>query len=294
MTGLLPALDRPVFIVAAPRSGSSLLFEMLSRASALWTLGGEARAEFETVPRWNPRQRGYDSNRLTAGDLGLGDRAQLLLAMSRRLRNSEGVRWRALTAEARPGCLRFLEKTPKNALRVPLLRTLFPDARFIFLLRDPRDNVSSILEAWRSGRFVNYRDLPDWPGPPWSLLLPPGWRELRGASLERIAAFQWRAANEIALNDLLALPGSDWCALRYEDLLAAPAAAVAQLCSFMEVPCCLGLQAAVASDLPPSQHTLTPPAPGKWRQNEAQIRSVLPGLEETWARLQALPALGAQ
>ena len=34
--------------------------------------------------------------------------------------------------------------------------------------------VSSMLDAWRSGRFVTYPDLPGWGGPPWSLLLVPG------------------------------------------------------------------------------------------------------------------------
>ena len=291
MIELFPLLDRPVFIVAAPRSGSTLLFETLARISSLWTLGGEAHAEFEGIASWDPVCHGYDSNRLTADDLGPGDRLQLLVTLSRRLRNSEGIRWRTLLPAERPARLRFLEKTPKNALRVPLLRALFPDARFIFLLREPRANISSIMEAWRSGRFVTYPELPDWPGLPWSLLLPPGWRELRGAALERIAAFQWRAANEIALDDLTTLPAAAWCALRYEDLLAAPAAIVARICELMDIPRCRGLQGLVADGLPHSRHTLTAPAADKWRRDESRILSVLPELEVTWTRLQALPTL---
>lgn len=288
---MVPLLDRPVFVVAAPRSGSSLLFETLARASSSWTLGGEAHVEFEGISDWNPARHGYDSNRLTADNLGPGDRPQLLLALSRRLRNSEGILWRSLLPAERPARLRFLEKTPKNALRIPLLRALFPDARFIFLLREPQANISSIMEAWRSGRFVTYPELPDWPGLPWSLLLPPGWRELRGAPLERIAAFQWRAANEMALDDLTTLPAAAWCTLRYEELLAAPAAIVARLCEFMDIPCCPGVQGLVAGGLPHSRHTLTAPAADKWRKDESRILSVLPELEDTWTRLQALPTL---
>jgi hypothetical protein len=95
---------------------------------------------------------------------------------------------------------RFLEKTPKNSLRVPFFDRVFPDAQFIFLWRDPRENLSSIMEAWRSGNFRTYADLDGFTGP-WSLVLPPGWRTLDGRPLEEIAAFQWDSTNRIVLDD---------------------------------------------------------------------------------------------
>ena len=49
----------------------------------------------------------------------------------------------------RAGCaLRFLEKTPKNVLRIPFIERIFPDALYVFLWRDPRGNLASIMEAW--------------------------------------------------------------------------------------------------------------------------------------------------
>ena len=53
---------------------------------------------------------------------------------------------------------------------------------------------------------MTYPDLPDWDGPPWSLLLTPGWRELSGRPLAEIAARQWAAATSQLLDDLEALP----------------------------------------------------------------------------------------
>jgi hypothetical protein len=285
-----PLLDRPVFIVAAPRSGSTLLFEAMARGSDLWTLGGEAHAELEGIPEWHPRSRAYESNRLAAEDARPRHRRTLLDAFARRLRDREGVRWQSLAPGARRARVRFLEKTPKNALRIPLLKALFPDARFVFLSREPRGNVSSIMEAWRSGRFVTYRKLPGWSGPPWSLLLPPGWRELDGAPLERVAAFQWRVTNEIASDDLASLPDADWCAVTYEDLLADPGATLRRLYDFIEAPHGSGPKAMAGAELPHSRHTLTPPDPGKWRRNRRAIEAVLPGLEATWRRLRALAA----
>ncbi|WP_202951107.1 sulfotransferase [Synechococcus sp. PCC 7336] len=85
------------------------------------------------------------------------------------------------------------KKTPKNSLRIPFLQKIFPQARFVFLHRRPEANISSIVTAWRSGRFVTYRNLPHWQGLPWSLVLPPNWPQLNGASLAEIAAFFSRA-----------------------------------------------------------------------------------------------------
>ena len=42
-----------------------------------------------------------------------------------------------------------------------------------------------MLGAWESGRFVTYPKLPGWEGPPWSMLLTPGWRELEGQDASR-------------------------------------------------------------------------------------------------------------
>src|SRR6185436_7295920 len=85
-----------------------------------------------------------------------------------------------------PAALRLLEKTPKNSLRVPFLARAFPDALFLYLYRDPRETISSMLDAWKSGRFATYPGLPGWKDLPWSLLLVPGWRELAGRSLAEI------------------------------------------------------------------------------------------------------------
>ena len=278
--------ERPIFIVAAPRSGSTMVFEALSRAPGLWTIGGEAHDEFERVPGWHPREHNYDSNRLAAADASPDARAQLVAALARRLRNSDGLFWRGRGGAAAREPVRLLEKTPKNVLRVPLLKALFPDARFIFLARDPRANVSSMMEAWRSQQFVTYPDLPGWTGMPWSLLLPPGWRQLAGAPLERVAAFQWAAAINLALDDLEDLPEGDWCTVAYEQVVAEPRATFARLCDFAGVAAPDVVLDAMAA-LPPSRYTLTPPRPDKWLDNEAAIRAVIPELERCWTRLRA-------
>jgi hypothetical protein len=175
--------------------------------------------------------------------------------------------------------VRLLEKTPKNSLRVPFLRRVFPDAHFVYLHRDPRDVLGSMIDAWQSGRFVTYPNLPDWTGLPWALLLIPGWRELAGRPIEEIVARQWTVTTDILLDDLLALEPAQWTAIRYADLIAQPQQEVQRLAR----------RAGFAWDrlldaLPLSRHTLTPPEPEKWRRHEAAIMRVLPAIEAARAR----------
>ncbi len=269
-------LEKPVFIIAAPRSGSTLLFETLACTPGFNSFGGEAHWLIEDQPPLRPGAPGVDSNRLTAADATPEICAAIRQAALTRLQGPDGHPPRADVP--------LLEKTPKNALRIPFLKSVFPDARFIFLWRDPRENLSSIMEAWRSGGWVTYRTLPGWEGP-WSLLLPPAWALLRGAPLETVAAWQWQSVNQTALDDLRQLPREDWTSVNYHDFLADPAAEVRRLCRFADVPFDSELDARTSAPLPTSRHTHTRPAPDKWRRNEEAILRVLPGLEATWYRL---------
>lgn len=277
------AFERPVFVIAAPRSGSTLLFETLAASARLCSIGGEAHAVFEGEPRLRPGAPGVGSNRLGARhatpDLG----ARLDAALRAQLVDESG---RAL---ADPGDRHLLEKTPKNALRVPFLDALYPDARFVFLWRDPRESLASIIEAWRSGRWRTYNGLPGFDGP-WSLLLPPGWEALNGRPLEEIAAFQWEAANRTALDDLESLPSERWCFLDYATLVSAPERSVRAICDRLGLEVDANLAHRLARPQPHSRYTHTPPAPDKWRRHEAEIARVLPTLEHTWRRLRLLHA----
>jgi len=281
----MPEFKAPVFIVAAPRSGSTLLFETLSANEAFWTLGGEGHAHVERIKSLNPRARDFDSNRLTGDDANDDVSEELRANYLLSLRKDKQLYTDIGNA---PQIVRFLEKTPKNALRIPFLKAIFPDAKFIFLHREPRANMSAIIEAWRSGRFVTYKDLPEWDGPPWSLLLIPGWRELVRSDLGEIAMHQWRDTNETILNDLAALPGSDWCAVSYEEFLADPGAELIRLCAFAGVPFGAAMQNIAAKPLKPSRYTLTPPDPHKWRKNEALIAPCLGATEDVAERIAAL------
>lgn len=274
-----PDYDRPVIIVAAPRSGSTALFETLAVTPQLHNPGGEAHWLVEGFRMFLPGAPGVDSNRLTADRLT----PEIALAMKSRL---AGKLVDAAGAPADAPSVRLLEKTPKNALRIPFFDALFPDARFVFLWREPEENISSIIDAWRAGGWVTYPQLPGWDGP-WSLLLPPGWQALKGKPLPEIAAYQWTTTNQTIMDDLEQLPADRRHVVRYSDFLADPAAVIRGVCDFADLEFDAALVERTGGDLPPSRHTLTPPEAGKWKKNAAEIEPLIPGLQPLLERLRA-------
>lgn len=267
--------DRPIFIVAPPRSGTSLLFEAVARSPSLWTVGGESHRVIESLPGLNPANRGWDSNRLTPTDAIPGLAERLRAAFLSQLRDRDGN-----PPPAGATGLRMLEKTPKNSIRVSFLQAVFPRALFVYLYRDPRQGLSSMIEAWESGRFVTYPDLPDWPGPPWSLVLTPEWRKLAGRPLPEIVVDQWAKATSTLLADLDRLPPGRVIGLEYDALVADPDAQIERLCEFAGIEWDTRLE----TPLPTARHTVTPPEPEKWRRHEDLLEPLLPALAELTER----------
>jgi len=260
--------DRPIFIVSTPRSGSTLLFETLEHAPRLFTLGQESHWIIEDTADFDPAKRGWESNRLTAEDAKADAVQALAQAFYRDLRDREG----------RPpeGRVRMLEKTPKNALRVPFFAAAFPDSTFVYLYRDPRQSLASMMEAWASGAFRTYPQLPGWTGYPWSLLLIPGWRDLIGQPLPVVVAHQWATTTNILLDDLTALPTERLRVVEHDAFLRTPndiAGALARSLS-------LDWDRELGSELPLSKTTVSHPRPEKWRRLEREIEEVLPILAD--------------
>jgi hypothetical protein len=271
----IPHFEQPVFIVSAPRAGSTLLFETLSRFEQLWSIGKESHDLIEGISELHPQAHGYHSNRLTAESATPGVIEDLKKRFVAQLRDAHHRFYLHLDSSQRPNPLRLLEKTPKNALRIPFLNQIFPDARFIYLYRDPAPNISSMLEGWRLRRFVSYRNLPDWPHSEWNFLLTPGWETLKESSLAEIVAHQWTAANAHILQDLQALPKQQWQFINFDDLVTSPQQTIRQLCKFAGLKPDATIEQSLAEGLPISCMTLSASSPDKWRKYEDEINPVL-------------------
>lgn len=276
-------LARPIFVVAPPQSGTTYLFEELGRVGGVRPLSREAREVFDAAEELRPAARGHDSNRRTAADAGAETSESLRAALRRALAQSDDA---IPAAEASTATPRLLDATPRNALRLPFLDAIFPDAQFVYVYRQPRDAVTSMVEAWRSGNFVTYPNLPEWPGPPWSLLLVPGWRELAGSTVPEIAAAQWATTTRILLDDLEELPPERWCVVDWAAVEADPAGELERLCAWLGLEWDLGLVPGA-----PAEH-LTAPDPAAQARREERLQAALPatiGVAERARDLLAAP-----
>ena len=275
MPGLLRGtnLDRPVFIIGAPRSGTSLLYAVLRRSSQFRHWPGESHEVWEAD--YHPSLRGWESNVLTAEDLTQGNAA--------RIRRSFFL----VTGRKH----RLIDKTPRNAFRVSFVDAVFPDARYVYLQRDGRENVNSLINAWRTPRYRTYElqqrhAIPGVDHRWWKFVLYPGWQEDTSAPLEVVCAKQWVLSNEHALAGGEAVDEDRWFPIRYEDVIADPVGEIGRVMDFLEVPYERSVEERAGGIATTPINIVTPPEPGKWRrENPDEIRAILPLIAPTMSRL---------
>ncbi|AGY58783.1 tetratricopeptide repeat-containing sulfotransferase family protein [Gloeobacter kilaueensis] len=113
----------PVFIVGMPRSGSSLIEQILSRHSSLFA-AGERTAFFNLAGTI----KNYPASTATLTQGALDALAEPYLAQLQQLA---------------PAASRITDKLPQNYLHLGLISRLFPAARIIHCRRDPLDTCLS-------------------------------------------------------------------------------------------------------------------------------------------------------
>jgi hypothetical protein len=267
-------ITRPIIILGAPRSGTTILLRCLSLHRELWHLPNESHWVFEGP--FHPARSGYESNRVTADDAGdalvhqlrttfltAAINLSLVVEDHSRLLRGSSLKHRLFTKLAiatigrlsrlrKPDTIRFLEKTPKNMLRVPLLTRLFPDAYFIFLTRGAARNIDSLIAGWfatdKIGPFTRRRyaqagypivdqlRLQDYHDNWWKFALVPGWRDLQGKTVADVAAWQYYQCNTIALNDLSEVPSSRQFRLQFEDFVQRPGDLLGEILEWAGLP----------------------------------------------------------
>jgi Sulfotransferase family len=263
--------ERPVFVIGCPRSGTTLLFRLLRRHEALGSPRGEGHVLWNA--HHHPKRTGWSSDRVTAADIVAGERRYVYT----------GVDWLARGE-------RFLDKTPRNCLRVPYLAALFPGAVYVLLKRDGPATVSSLIEGWTVRHGVSYRlpeplELDEYHGRYWSYALPPGWRDVARSSVAEVAALQYVASYETALDDLAALDPATVIEMSFEDLLARPLEEAARLLDALELPPSQAVTDMASNLGAHPVQTNSPPRPDKWRERADEIARVLPRIAPTMERL---------
>jgi hypothetical protein len=276
------ALRRPIVILSAPRSGSTLLFEYLASLVGTSWIGGESHRVFRNFPQLGVANASFDSASLDRSHASKECKVLFRDNIAAMLRDSTAQMFVDNPERFLAGGPILIEKTPRNALNVKFLDTIFPDAKYIFLHRSAADNIASIREAWEvgleTGRFVTFPKLPGWDRRGWCFLLPPGWRNLIGKSLTDIARFQWQMSNLTIVKDLSELPSDRYATVSFEKLLMDPQKELSRLLGFAGIPEPNKSHADFAKNL--SSTTLSRPNKDKWRRYAEEIEPMLPALGE--------------
>ncbi len=264
-----PRSDSPVFIVGAPRSGTTMLQYRLRNLPSISLPTGESHF-------FMPLYR----NREVFGDLSqLENIRAVLQAMydqSREFLETDlhGMRFDrdALAAELHvtgrhtlpaiisglfeknaqgEGKARWGDKTPYYVMHMTRLLEWFPKAQFVHLIRDGRDVALSLFG--RRNDFYVYNAY--------------------------FAAEYWESYIEKGREQGRQLPPGQYLELRYEDLLAQPEDTMQALCEFLGEPYSAGMFAVSPVDDPGKTPLVHEPLKvdnaGKWRtrMSAAQIRA---------------------
>jgi hypothetical protein len=213
--------EKPIFIVGAPRSGTTLLAAMLASHSRL-SCGPETH-----FFRWLSNT---DVQQLTAPDQWPDNALEFVCSISRtnfsddqrsllidhyqlsrdQIRTHLNIQSPSVAAMLssvtalymqQMGKKRWAEKTPDHIEYLQLIRTFFPQAQIIRILRDPRDVILSLSKV------------------SWGV-----------ASLLEGAIF-WKRQDDLSRNFFEIDPHS--YSLRFEDLILSPKIELEKLCQFL-------------------------------------------------------------
>lgn len=245
---------RPVFLIGAARSGTSLLYKVMAQHPASGWLSNWVQ-RYPSLPQLsalNHVARALPARRDRTWFGAEGDNAYVYGRRRRTLERMFPMPAEAETFYARYGipepgpgpeatqdveveALRrafrsvatwdrrpvVLSKRIANNRRLGLLARAFPQARFVEIVRDGRAVAASLAKVdwWETD--------PVW----WYGGLPSDWRAAGGDPWE-LCARNWVEEVRAVRDGLVAVPGERVLSLRYEDLVEAPGEAVAGVLQF--------------------------------------------------------------
>lgn len=234
----LKKVKKPVFIIGTGRSGTTILGVILSlhrqvgflnEPKALWHAIYPKEDLIGSYSQGNARYR-----------LETGDATDLVVHKANRLFGTY------LTAV---GSSRLVDKYPELIFRVPFVRQIFPDAKFIFLVRNGWDTCLSI-DGWSKRLGTNVKDdTHDWWGinnRKWHLLieqiaakniaLQNNIATIKGYSNHTdMATVEWILTMQEGLKLIKQFSECVYL-LKYEELIARPRNVLEKLLDFCELP----------------------------------------------------------
>jgi hypothetical protein len=249
-------VEGAVLITGTPRSGKSLLGNILKHAPEFHYVGESVSTWDEGMPR-----RGDDCRDATEATEAV--RARIVEACH--------------TCVERHGRRRYLDNLSQHALRLPFVHAVMPEARIIHVIRDGCEAIPEMMFGWMHRDTVHMAVRRRWrtirlstaPRLLWRFAhnyfssrvsgrrhtfgaRPPGLAEFAANhSVAEVAAYQWEQILKIAMRDLATLPADAWIEVRFDRLIADPRGTIRRVAKFCEVEDVENLVARAASYVNP-------------------------------------------
>jgi hypothetical protein len=229
-----------ILIIGAPRSGTNMLRDLMSRLEGAGTWPCD---EINYI--WRHGNIGHPSDALQPGQA------------TPEVKRYIGAKFAELAT--RRGLDTVIEKTCANSLRVPFVDRVIDDAKYVFIVRDGIDAAVSASKRWHSGLDLRYRlskaryvplaDMPHYgfrfignqlrrlgaggmPLNSWGPVFD-GMAEIQAVcSTLGVCARQWQACVEMASASLAELPAERVHRVRYEDFVDDPAGEFHRIAEF--------------------------------------------------------------
>ena len=201
----MPSSVNPIFLFSLPRSGSTLLQRILAKHPAIDT----AAEPWILLPLMSSFQKkgvytNYDHD---AAFEAIKDFYQGFNGGKKALESE--IREFALKLyehRSAPNATYFLDKTPRYHLIADKILETFPNAKFIFLWRNPLSVISSMLKTWHRDKWYLYFFKVD----------------LYNGLEQLLTTYQSHPGKVISVN--------------YETLLESPEEACTSICDYLELP----------------------------------------------------------
>lgn len=233
----IQTVEKPIFIIGTGRSGSTILGKILSMHREIGFLNEPKAIWYCVDPRDDINghfQLGMAKYHFSAQDVTPMKRkaAKRLFAFYLDVVNSK----------------RIVDKNPEIIFRIPYIKTIFPDAKFIFLVRNGLDTIFSIADWSRRECKIKNGRTEDWWGldrrkwgfivdqlVPEEPLLTEYSAEINNFTRqEDMAAVEWIIAMQQGLRNIDVSSNSIFT-LHYENLTQKPKSEIIELLDFCEL-----------------------------------------------------------
>lgn len=222
--------ENPIIIIGAGRSGTNILRDTLTSLDGL-----------ETWP--------CDEINLIWRHGNLDKKDDIFTAADASPKAKNYIRSAFTKFQARSGAKTVVEKTCANSLRIPFIDAIFPEARYIYIVRDGRCVALSAAKRWTASielayllkklRFVPLADIPhhglrfiknrlsqrqsrEKRQASWGPIFPEMQAWVKEKPLIDVCAKQWATCVEESDAAFTQMPDSKFCRITYEDLTLEP------------------------------------------------------------------------